>query len=140
VLSRKLKKQKRKKKQNKTKVIWKERSIHPDALTHITPVLYEKKAIAPLRYDAQSLRGIVTVVNQNKFFPNTFSSKTLYFYKGTLSRLVKSKQGKTAPVYIRHQKDAHLAVSQAQPLQWAEYWNMLKQKRLIHKDRLGASQ
>lgn len=94
-------------------------SIQPGAPTHTTPVLCEKKAIAPFQYDAQSLRGIVTVVNQNKLFPNTFTKKTLSFYKGTLSRLVKDKQGKTVPFYIRHQKDAHLAVSQAQPLPWA---------------------
>ena len=31
------------------KVIWKERSIHPGAPTHTTPVLCEKKAIAPLQ-------------------------------------------------------------------------------------------
>lgn len=93
-----------------------------------------------MQYDAQSLRGIVTVVNQNKFFPNTFTKKTLSFYKGTLSRPVKSKQGKTAAVYIHQPKDAHLAVSQAQTLHWAECWNVLKQKSLICKDRLGASQ
>lgn len=93
-----------------------------------------------LHYSMISLWGIVAVVNQNKFFMNTFTKKALSFCKGPLSRLVKNKQGKTIPVYIWHQKDAHLAVSQAQPLQWAEFWNMLKQKSLICKDRLGVSQ
>lgn len=93
-----------------------------------------------LPYSMISLWGIVAAVNQNKFFTNTFTKKTLSFCKGPLSRLVKNKQGKTIPVYIWHQKDAHLAVSPAQPLQWAESWNTVKQKSLICKDRLGVSQ
>lgn len=78
--------------------MWKEKNIHPGAPTHTTPVLCEKKATVPLLYDSQSLRGIVTTVNQNKFFPDTFTKKILSFYKGILSRLVKSKQGRTASV------------------------------------------
>lgn len=78
------------------KLCRRKKSIHPGAPTHAVPVLCERKAAAPFLYDSQSLRGIVTVVNQNRIFPNTFTKKILSSCKGTLSRLVKSKQGRTA--------------------------------------------
>lgn len=103
------------------KLCRRKKSIHPGAPTHSVPVLCERKAAAPFLYDSQSLRGIVTVVNQNRIFPNTFTKKILSSCKGTLSRLVKSKQGRTASADTWHQKDVHLAVSQAQSLQRAVY-------------------
>lgn len=65
-----------------------------------TSLLFCVKRRQELHYSMISLQGIVAVVNQNKFFTNTFTKKTLSFCKGPLSRLVKNKQGKTIPVYI----------------------------------------
>lgn len=78
-----------KKKQKKKKLFGKKGA--PTQVPQHALLLLCVKRRQELHYSMISLRGIVTVVNQNKFFTNTFTKKTFSFCKGPLSRLVKSK-------------------------------------------------
>lgn len=80
------------------KLCRRKKSIHPGAPTHTVPVLCERKAAAPFLYDSQSLRGIVTVVNQNRIFPNTFTKKILSLVRGHCQDLLRANKAGLLPL------------------------------------------